>query len=255
MLFLRDVIIGVLHRFIHFQSWATNIGSPLHAETLSMLFQKQTIPEGSYEPLKNRKKLGAASGFDTHQLYRKSSSLELWESEKIHAWHTTSGMTPPTTGYSDPAPRSCISSWTRSPWGQCLSRSRPQRVTRFFPFGKLAPPIHVLGDDVFVANFSLGMCGLLHLLEMPKFLFTLWGSLSFLLSTNKYTSKNKAKTMHLKVKHTFLKNSRLKKQDHNYMDVQKRTRIMSQLKNTIDGSELLLTSWGWQFIPLFTRRF
>ncbi len=73
------------------------------------------------------------------------------------------------------------------------------------------PLLHVLGDDVFWAKFSLGMCGLLHLLEMPKFLFTLWGSLSFQLSTNKYTSKNKAKTMHLKVKHTFLKNSRFKK--------------------------------------------
>ncbi len=26
-------------------------------------------------------------------------------------------------------------------------------------------------------------------------------------------------------------------------------------QNTVDGSELLLTSWGWQFIPLFTGGF
>lgn len=85
------VSIGVFHRFIRFQSWATNIGSRLHTETLSMLFQKQTLSEGPYmNRSKNPKKMGPLRDLDSHQLNLQKFIPELQKSRKKCVENTTS---------------------------------------------------------------------------------------------------------------------------------------------------------------------
>lgn len=202
-------IIGVFHRFIHFQSWATNISSPLHAETLSMLSQKQkNLRRSIYEPFKKPQKIGATWGSDSHQLYLQNFIPELQKSQKKCMKNTCFH------GWQPPVPRSCISSWTRSPWGQCLSRSRPQGYTQLTTQISLDEKLVILGGQFLLSH------------EMPKFLFTAWGCLWFPLSTNKDMSKNNAKILHVKVQthseNNWKKNHVQKKQINQHRKLKKK---------------------------------